>query len=126
MQKMQNILRYLGLLGGFIMLGMGIGWVVNPEFTAASLQMSLLEGPGLNSQLGDTTSFFLGTGLFAIVGIWQKRPDLLLAAIVLMGGVAVWRIFGGLVHEAPILWGPVATEVVFSAIWYGLWRDMKS
>ena len=45
-----------GIIGLFILWNC-LGWVIDPGAAAAGLDMSLLEGKGGNTQIGDFTSF---------------------------------------------------------------------
>ena len=47
-----------GIIGVFMLLQAFL-WLIDPLSAAQSLSMSLLEGEGGNTQIGDFTSFFL-------------------------------------------------------------------
>lgn len=122
---MDKALRILSIIGALPLALIGLRWIFDPSGAAAGLQMTLLEGAGLNSQLGDTTSFFVCMAGFALYGIIKEKRDFLYAATCLLGGVAVFRVLGGLVHDAPTIWLFVVIEVVTSAIWIAHARNMK-
>ena len=46
-----------GIIGAFMLL-QALNWLFDPSSAAAGLSMSLLEGEGGNTQIGDFTSFF--------------------------------------------------------------------
>jgi hypothetical protein len=123
---MEKLLRILAIIGALPLAFIGLQWIFDPSGAAAGLQMSLLEGAARNSQIGDTTSFFIGMSGFALYGIMKEKAAFLYAATFLLGGVAVFRVLGGLVHDAPTIWMFVAIEVVTSAIWIAHARNMNS
>ena len=122
---MEKALRILSIVGALPLALIGLRWVFDPSGAAAGLEMSLLEGAGLNSQIGDTTSFFVCMAGFALYGVLKEKRDFLYAATFLLAGVAVFRVLGGLVHDAPTIWLFVVIEVVTSAIWIAHARNMK-
>ena len=122
---MEKALRILSILGALPLALIGLRWIFDPSGAAAGLEMSLLEGAGRNSQIGDTTSFFVCMAGFALYGVLKEKRDFLYAAVCLMGGVAVFRVLGGLVHDAPTIWLFVVIEVVTAAIWIAHARNMK-
>ena len=122
---MEKALRILSIVGALPLALIGLRWVLDPSGAAAGLEMSLLEGAGLNSQIGDTTSFFVCMAGFALYGVLKEKRDFLYAATFLLAGVAVFRVLGGLVHDAPTIWLFVVIEVVTSAIWIAHARNMK-
>lgn len=123
---MEKALRILAIIGALPLAFIGLRWIFDPSGAAAGLQMPLLEGAARNSQLGDVTSFFIAMSGFALYGIIKEKRDFLIAATVLLGGVAVFRVLGGVVHDAPTIWEFVVIEVVTSAIWIAHARTMKS
>lgn len=123
---MEKLLRILSIVGALPLALIGLRWIFDPSGAAAGLEMSLLEGAGRNSQIGDTTSFFVCMSGFALYGVLKEKRDYLYAATFLLAGVAVFRVLGGLVHDAPTIWLFVAIEVVTSAIWIAHARNMKS
>lgn len=122
---MEKALKILSIIGALPLALIGLRWIFDPSGAAEGLQMTLLEGAGRNSQLGDVTSFFVGMSGFALYGIIKEKRDYLYAATILLAGVAVFRILGGLVHDAPTIWLFVAIEIVTSAIWIAHARTMK-
>lgn len=123
---MNKAIRVLAILGALPLGLIGLRWIFDPSGAAEGLQMTLLEGAARNSQIGDLTSFFIGVSGFALYGIIKERRDFLTAATVLLGGVAVFRVLGGLVHDAPTIWVFVLIEVVTCAIWITHARTMRA
>ena len=123
---MEKALRILSVIGALPLALIAIRWIVDPHGAAEGLQMTLLDGAARNSQLGDVTSFFVGMSGMALYGVWKQKRDFIYAATVLLAGVAVFRVLGGLVHDAPTIWLFVGVEVVTSAIWIAYARTLKS
>lgn len=123
---MEKGLRFASGVFGLVFVAIALRWVVDPHGAAEALQMTLLDGAARNSQLGDVTAFFAGLAIFATYGVWKEKRDFMIAAIILMVGVAVFRILGGLVHDAPTIWSFVVIEVVTAAVWVAYARTLKS
>lgn len=123
---MDKTLRILSVLAALPLAVIALRWVFDPSGAAEGLQMTLLEGPARNSQIGDTTSFFVGMAGFALYGIWKQNSDFIYAGTVLIAGVAVFRVLAGLAHDAPIIWLFVGIEVVTAAIWIAYARTLKA
>ena len=90
------------------MLYSALGWIIDPESAAAGLAMKLVTGPGettlgMNTQIGDFTSFFFTAGLMACIGAYRNEHIWLYATISLLGSAAVFRTYAGLVHGADFL-----------------------
>ena len=60
-----------GIIGVFMLLQAFL-WLIDPLSAAQSLSMSLLEGEGGNTQIGDFTSFFFTAGLMATIGAYRS------------------------------------------------------
>ena len=60
-----------GIIGAFMLL-QALNWLFDPSSAAAGLSMSLLEGEGGNTQIGDFTSFFFTAGLMAVIGAYRN------------------------------------------------------
>lgn len=123
---MDKALRILAIIGALPLAFIAVRWVFDPSGAAEGLQMTLLEGAARNSQIGDITALFFGMGFLSLYGIWKQKRDYIYAATFLLAGVAVFRILGGLVHDAPTIWTFVVVEVVTSAIWIAYARTLKS
>ena len=113
---MNKILKILILLPAILFLIIGLRWLVDPAGVAPSFGLTLGEGLGLSSQVGDMAGFFLTTSicmLIALVGghrIWFYPPVMLLS-ITAAGRVVAW-----LVHDASLATEQIAVEVVVSVL----------
>jgi len=104
-----------GFIGAFMLL-QTFTWLIDPSAAAAGLAMSLLEGQGGNTQIGDFTSFFFTAGLMAIIGAYRNEHVWLFTTISLLGSAAVFRISAGLFHGADFLTEAIAFEIVASIL----------
>ena len=109
-----------GLIGVF-MLYSALGWIIDPASAAAGLSMALVEGPGettlgMNTQIGDFTSFFFTAGIMACIGAYRNEHVWLYGTISLLGSAAVFRTYAGLVHGADFLTTAIVFEVVMSLL----------
>ena len=104
-----------GIIGAFMLLQAST-WLIDPSAAAAGLAMSLLEGQGGNTQIGDFTSFFFTAGLMSIIGAYRNEHVWLFTTISLLGSAAVFRISAGLFHGADFLTSAIAFEIVASIL----------
>ena len=109
-----------GLIGVF-MLFSALRWIIDPASAAAGLAMALVDGPGettlgMNTQIGDFTSFFFTAGIMACIGAYRNEHVWLYGTISLLGSAAVFRTYAGLVHGADFLTTAIVFEVVMSLL----------
>ena len=104
-----------GIIGAFMLL-QAFTWLIDPSAAAAGLAMSLLEGQGGNTQIGDFTSFFFTAGLMSIIGAYRNEHVWLFTTISLLGSAAVFRISAGLFHGADFLTSAIAFEIIASIL----------
>ena len=98
------------------MILIGIGLILQPEQALKSLNMPMLEGLALSTQLGDMTSFFLCTGAFIIMGAYHTAPRWLYAGAALFALAAIARTVSWQVYGADFALQPIVVEVI-STIW---------
>jgi hypothetical protein len=104
-----------GIIGVFMLLS-AFNWLINPSGAAESLAMSLLEGEGGNTQIGDFTSFFFTAGLMSIIGAYRNEHIWLYTTISLLGSAAIFRISAGLFHGTEFLASAIIFELVSSVL----------
>ena len=104
-----------GIIGVFMLLQAFL-WLIDPLSAAQSLSMSLLEGEGGNTQIGDFTSFFFTAGLMATIGAYRSEHLWLYTTISLLGSAAIFRISAGLFHGTDFLTSAIAFEIVASIL----------
>ncbi|MCK8061698.1 MULTISPECIES: DUF4345 family protein [unclassified Fusibacter] len=105
------------MLPGILFLFLGFQWLVAPEDAAAALMMPLLNGAGLNSQIGDIGGLFLGMGLLVMGAVTTKKSDLLLSVSVLLSCIATYRLISFALCDATLIVQMFVVETVI-AIWY--------
>ena len=104
-----------GIIGVFMLLQAFL-WLIDPLSAAESLSMSLLEGEGGNTQIGDFTSFFFTAGLMATIGAYRSEHLWLYTTISLLGSAAIFRISAGLFHGTDFLTSAIAFEIIASIL----------
>ena len=104
-----------GIIGVFMLLS-AFNWLIDPSSAAESLAMSLLEGEGGNTQIGDFTSFFFTAGLMSIIGAYRNEHIWLYSTISLLGSAAIFRISAGIFHGAEFLTSAIIFELVSSIL----------
>jgi len=115
---MNKIIKYLVLLFAIIFIVNGIGWLILPEFFGEQLDMKLLEGAGLSSQIGDIGSFFTTMGICILLGLKTRNkiwfyPAILLPLLASFGRIVAW-----LFHDAALPIENVAVEIVVAILLY--------
>ena len=88
--------------------------------------MSLLQGEGGNTQIGDFTSFFFTAGIMAVIGAYRNEHLWLYTTVSLLGSAAIFRIIAGTFHGTEYLTSAIIFEVVASALLLISARKIKS
>ena len=114
-----------GIIGAFMLL-QAFTWLIDPSAAAAGLAMSILEGQGGNTQIGDFTSFFFTAGIMAVIGAYRNEHLWLYTTISLLGSAAIFRIIAGTFHGTEYLTSAIIFEVVASALLLISARKIKS
>ena len=104
-----------GIIGAFMLLS-AFNWLIDPSGAAEGLAMSLLEGEGGNTQIGDFTSFFFTAGLMSIIGAYRNEHIWLFTTISLLGSAAIFRLSAGLFHGTEFLTSAIIFELVSSVL----------
>ena len=104
-----------GIIGVFMLLQAFL-WLIDPLSAAQSLSMTLLEGEGGDTQIGDFTSFFFTAGLMSIIGAYRSEHLWLYTTISLLGSAAIFRISAGLFHGTDFLTSAIAFEIIASIL----------
>ncbi|HJL81721.1 MAG TPA: hypothetical protein QGH35_03955 [Gammaproteobacteria bacterium] len=108
------VARILSGLVGVLMLLNFFWWLLDPATAAEELAMSLQEGLGGNTQIGDFTSFFFTAGLFACIGAYRAEYIWLYTTISLLASAAIFRSYAVVVHESEPLMSAIGSELVMS------------
>lgn len=115
MQVLRSILLVLVAIIALFMGANAALWLIVPARAARILEMPLLTGAGLSSQM-DIAALFLGAATFALLGLLTRERPWFIAAAVLVLGAAAFRTSAFLFHGADFLAHMVAAEVVMGAI----------
>ena len=114
---MNPILRTAVIAVGLLNIGLGLAFLVRPEFMASQFFISAIGSQGLATIRADFTGFFLATGGFALWGGWQQRAEPLLVPIVLLGIAFVGRTVSLLLDGiGPQAFPPMIAEAVMVGI----------
>jgi energy-converting hydrogenase Eha subunit E len=113
---MNKVLKILVLLPAILFLVTGLRWLVAPAGVAPMFGLTLDQGVGLSSQVGDMTGFFLTLGSCMLIALISGRRSWYYPAIMLLSITAVGRILAWLVHDATLALDLIAPEVIVSII----------
>ena len=113
---MNKVLKLLVLLPAILFLVTGIRWLVAPAGIAPNFGLTLADGIGLSSQIGDMAGFFLTLGSCMLIALISERrswyyPPMMLLAITALGRVVAW-----LLHDATLAGSQIMIEVVVAFI----------
>ena len=118
--------RIISGIVGALMMSSAFNWLLDPASAASGLSMSLLEGQGGNTQIGDFTSFFFTAGLMALIGAYRNEHIWLYTTISLLGSAAVFRISAGIFHGTEFLTSAIVFEIFSSVALLICARKIKS
>jgi hypothetical protein len=113
---MNKILRGILVLPALLFILLGLQWMVDPATAAKGLGMTLMDGMGRSSQMGDVGSFFLMSGTMALIGVITLRKEWFYAPAMLIAGAALFRIVAWLAHDAPFATASIIIEVVITSL----------
>lgn len=105
---------------------LGASWYVSPPFAADLLDMQLLDGRGLGTQIADLGSFFLTLGACMLLGLLTNRASWFYAAMLLMGIATVGRLVAWLVHGAGATVDMMAVEILMIVVLYFRTRGIRA
>ena len=113
---MNKVLKLLVLLPAILFLVTGIRWLVAPAEIAPNFGLTLADGIGLSSQIGNMAGFFLTLGSCMLIALISERrswyyPPMMLLAITGLGRVLAW-----LLHDATLAGSQIMIEVVVAFI----------
>ena len=113
---MNRVLKILVLLPAILFLVTGLRWLVAPAGVAPTFGLTLDQGVGLSSQVGDMSAFFLTLGSCMLIALISGRRSWYYPAIMLLSITAVGRVLAWLVHDATLALDLIAPEVIVSVI----------
>jgi uncharacterized membrane protein len=116
---MIRIITLLVALASLLFIAIGVRWLVDPAGAAPELGLSLSQGLGLSTQIGDISSFFLTLGLCIAIALVSKQriwyyPAIMLLVLAALGRLAAWSM-----HGAALAVPQIAVEVLVALLlWY--------
>ena len=104
------------LIPAILFVVTGIRWLVAPAEVAPSFGLTLSEGIGLSSQVGDLASFFITLGSCMLIALITELrswyyPPMMLLAIAAIGRTIAW-----LLHDATLAVSQIMIEVTVALI----------
>lgn len=113
---MNKVLKLLVLLPAILFLVTGIRWLVAPAAIAPNFGMTLADGIGLSSQIGNMAGFFLTLGSCMLIALISEHrswyyPPMMLLAITALGRILAWML-----HDATLAGSQIMIEVVVAFI----------
>jgi len=113
---MNKVLKLLVLLPAILFVVTGIRWLVAPGEIAPNFGLTLSDGIGLSSQIGNMAGFFLTLGSCMLIALISEHrswyyPPMMLLAITALGRVVAW-----LLHDATLAVSQIMVEVVVAFI----------
>jgi hypothetical protein len=111
--------KIIKVIAGFfcvLLIMIGVGWLLDPSSAAEGLGMTLFEGLGRSSQIGDMSSFFIVGGTFALIGVIRNNASFLLMSASLVGFTAITRTIAWGVHDASFATQQIVVEVVICSV----------
>lgn len=114
---MDTALRVAVGIVGFLLIVIGLIFLVHPEFMAAQFYITPIGSQGLATIRADFPAFFLTGGGFALWGAWKKHAEPLKVPLVLLG-LALFGRFVSLVFDGvgPSAFPPMILEAVMIGI----------
>lgn len=111
------IIRYLGVLYAYIILGFVLSWIFTPETAAADFGFILKEltDNAQNALLRDFTSFFVATFIFVLLGVITLNPTWFYSAGIIYLGAAIFNLNAIFIH------GTEYNYIYIGEILLGLW-----
>ena len=110
----QIIARVLSFLPGLLFLSNAYTWVTNPLAASNSLGMQYLEGIGRSTQIGDFSAFFIGVGIFCLLGSIFKNITFLISAVIILFSAAIMRIVAWQIYNADFATIFISVEIIAS------------
>lgn len=123
---MNLILKILVTLLSVLFIVNGVRWLVDPSGIAPMFGLTLADGVGLSSQVGDMAGFFLTLGSCALIGMISGKRIWFYPAMMLLGITAMGRIIAFLVHDATLAGDMIGIEVIAALIFFAASRRLAS
>lgn len=113
---LNRIITVLVVLPAILLLSLGLRWLVDPAGIAPEFGLSLLNGLGLSSQVGNMSAFFLTAGICMLLGVVLKETTWFYPPLMLFLVTAAGRMIAWLAHGATLALQMIAIELVIGTI----------
>ena len=113
---MNKLLKLLMLLPAILFVVTGVRWLVTPGEIAPNFGLTLAEGIGLSTQVGDLAGFFLTLGSCMLIALITERRFWYYPPMMLLGITALGRIVAWLFHDATLAVSQITVEMVVTFI----------
>jgi hypothetical protein len=113
---MKTLLRVLVTLPAVLFVVMGLRWITDPTGAATALGMTLLDGVGRSSQIGDVGALFLSMGSMMLLALITARRSWFYAPALMLSLVALLRVLAWLLHDAALALDMIVVEIVIASI----------
>jgi uncharacterized membrane protein len=115
---MNKVLKIVVALLALVFASIGFHWLVAPEGVATEFGMTLMEGLGLSSQIGDLGAFFLSLAIFILLALTTGRRTWYYPPIILLGLTAIMRTMAWMFHDASLAVDMIAVEIIACVVLY--------
>lgn len=112
----RGIFTLLVAMPAILFIVMGLRWQLFPGGIAPSLGISLETGPGLSTQVGDLSAFFLVAGLCILIALVTGRRSWYYPSVMLLSIAAIGRIIAWVLHGAALPMQTIGFEVVVALL----------
>jgi hypothetical protein len=113
---MKLLYRILVTLPAILFIVTGLRWAIDPSGAATALGMTLLDGIGRSSQIGDVGAMFLSMGIMMLLALVTAKRAWFYAPALLLSLIAVFRLLAWLVHDAALAMDMIVVELVVAVI----------
>ena len=113
---MKVLLRVLVALPALLFVFTGLRWAVDPEGAASGLGMTLLDGVGRSSQIGDGGGMFLSMGVMMLIGLITSNRAWFFAPAMMLGLIAIFRVVAWSAHDAALALDMISVELIVTAL----------
>ena len=113
---MNKLIKVLVFLPAVLFLVMGLRWLVAPAGVAPEFGLTLEDGLGLSTQVGDLSAFFLTTAICMLIGLVTVNKTWFYPPMILLSLTAIGRVIAWLIHDATLATEQIGVEIVVSII----------
>src|SRR5690349_17736880 len=89
-----RITRIVITIYGLLFAVLGVGFWTAPQFFAQRFNIEALNVSGFDTVRADLGGLFLTLSALCLIGLWQKRRSLLIAAALMLASIAIGRLIG--------------------------------